>query len=140
MSKVPKIVAISLQYLQKTWGMKLIFCLQINTKLFYKLVLSFWVCVDRQSESTQNNKFAYLWNLSRKVWGMKLIFWLQINTKVFYKLIVSLWVCIVRHTQSTQNNKFSISLQYLKENVKDEVDFLPANKYQRQFCYFFAIS
>ena len=25
--------------------------------------------------------------------------------------------------QITQNNKFAISLQYLKENVKDEVDF-----------------
>ena len=79
--------------------MKLIFCLQINTKLFYKLIVSFWVCVARQSENTQNNKFACLWNLSRKVWGMKLIFCLQINTKVFYKLIVSLWVCIFRHTK-----------------------------------------
>ena len=43
--------------------------------------------------------------------------------KMFYKLIVSLWVYLARHAQSTQNNKFSISLQYLKENVKDKVDF-----------------
>ena len=54
---------------------------------------------------------------------MKLIFWLQINTNAFYMLIVSLWVCVARHAQSTQNNKFAISLQYLKENVKDEVNF-----------------
>ena len=27
-----------------------------------------------------------------------------------------------------QNNQFTISLQYLKENMKDEVDFLPASK------------
>ena len=36
------------------------------------------------------------------------------------------------HTQacpSTQNNRFTISLQYVKENVKDEVDLLPANKH-----------
>ena len=33
--------------------------------------------------------------------------------------------------QSTQTSKFTISLQYLKENVKDEVDFLPADKHQR---------
>ena len=33
--------------------------------------------------------------------------------------------------QSTQTGKFTISLQYLKENVKDEVDFLPADKHQR---------
>ena len=32
------------------------------------------------------------------------------------------------HAQSTQNNKFIISFQYLKENVKDDVDFLPADK------------
>ena len=62
---------------------------------------------------------------------MRLIFCLQINTKIFYELIVSLWLCVVRHAQSTQNNIFAISLQYLKENVKDEVDFLPADEHQR---------
>ena len=94
--------------------------------------------------------------------GMKLIFCLQINANVFYKLVVSLWVCVTRDAQSTQSNKFAISLQYLKENVKDEVEFFPADKHQRffqidtitldvhsqenpnyskqQVCYFFAIS
>ena len=61
---------------------------------------------------------------------MNLIFYLLINVKVFYKLIVSLWVCVVRHAQAIQNNKFAISLQYLKENVKDEVNFLLADKHQ----------
>ena len=51
--------------------------------------------------------------------------------KDFYKVIVSLWVCIARHVQSTQNNKFAIYFQYLKENVKGEVDFLLADKPQR---------
>ena len=64
---------------------------------------------------------------------MKFIFCLQLDTKVFYKLIVSLWVCVARHDQSNQNNKFTISLQYLKENVKDEIDFLPGDKRQRLF-------
>ena len=64
---------------------------------------------------------------------MKLIFCSQVSTKVFYKLIVSLWVCVAMHAQSTQNNKFTISLQYLKENMKEEVDFLPADKRQRFF-------
>ena len=31
---------------------------------------------------------------------------------------------------STQNNRFSSSLQYLQENIKDEVDFLLADKRQ----------
>ena len=44
---------------------------------------------------------------------MKLLFCLQINTIVFYKMI------------------YTTNLQYLKENVKDEVDFLPADKRQR---------
>ena len=62
---------------------------------------------------------------------MKLIFCQQINTKIFYKLIVSLRSCLARHVQSTQNNKFTISLQYLKENVKDEFGLLPTDQRQR---------
>ena len=38
---------------------------------------------------------------------------------------------IVRHVQGTQNNKPTISLQYLKENLKGEVNFLSADKCQR---------
>ena len=55
---------------------------------------------------------------------MKLIFCLQINTKVFIKLLVSLWVYVARHVQSSQNNKIAISLQFLKENVKDIKGFV----------------
>ena len=62
---------------------------------------------------------------------MKFIFGMQINTKAFHKLIVSLWLRVARHAQNTQNNEFTISLQYLGQNVKDEVDFLPADKRQR---------
>ena len=61
---------------------------------------------------------------------MKLLFCLQIDIKVFCKMIVSVWVCVIRHAQSTQN-KFAISLQYLKENMKDEVDFQLVDKRQR---------
>ena len=109
---------------------KFIFSMQINIDVFYKLILSFWVSVTRHAQTTQN-KSAYLCNISIKVWGMKLIFCLQINMKVFYKMIVSLWVCLVRHDQSTKNNRFTISLQYVKENMKDEVDFLPVDKRRR---------
>ena len=111
--------------------MKFIFGMQINAKVLYKVITSFWVFVARHAQSTQNKKFAYLCNISRKTWGVKLVFYLQINTKVFHKLIVSLWVYVARHAQITQNNKFAICLQYLKKNVKDEVDFLPANKHKK---------
>ena len=57
---------------------------------------------------------------------MKFIFGIQINMEVFYKLILSFY----KHAQSTQNNKFAISLQYLKKDVSDEVDFLHADKHK----------
>ena len=59
----------------------------------------------------------------QKNMGLKWFFCLQINTKVFYKMIV-FWMCVNRLAQSTQNNKFAIYLQYLKENEKNQVDFL----------------
>ena len=37
---------------------------------------------------------------------------------------------MARHVQSTQNNKFAISLQYLKEKVNDEDDFLHTYKHK----------
>ena len=58
---------------------------------------------------------------------MYLIFCMKINIKVFYKLILSFLVAITWYVQS---NKFAISLQYLKKGVKDEVDFLHADKHQ----------
>ena len=51
--------------------------------------------------------------------------------KGFYKMIVLLWVWIARHAQSTKKNKFSISSQYLKENAKDEADFLSVDDCRR---------
>ena len=37
---------------------------------------------------------------------------------------------MVRHAQSTQNNKFAISLQYLKKELSNKVDFLQADKHE----------
>ena len=34
------------------------------------------------------------------------------------------------HAQITQNNKFDISLEYLKKEVSDAVDFLEADKHK----------
>ena len=98
---------------------KFIFGMQINIEVFYKLIFSFWVCVTRHS----------LQYLQR---GMEndIDFYPQTNMTVSYKMIGSFWACLTRHAQSTQNNKFVISLQYLKEKVKDEVSFLPADKHQ----------
>ena len=37
---------------------------------------------------------------------------------------------IVKHPQSSQNSKFSMSLQKFKKEVRDDVDFLHADKHQ----------
>ena len=37
---------------------------------------------------------------------------------------------IARHPQSNQNNKFAKPLQYLKKELRNDVDFLPADKHQ----------
>ena len=37
---------------------------------------------------------------------------------------------MVKHSQVSQNSKFAMSLQFLKREVKDEVDFFHADKHQ----------
>ena len=57
-------------------------------------------------------------------------FSLLIIAKRFFKVILSFLMCMARHAQITQNKKFAISLQYLKKDVNDEVDFLHAGKHE----------
>ena len=45
-------------------------------------------------------------------------------------MILSFLVCVASNTQIIQNNMFAISLQYLKREVSDEVDFLHADKHE----------
>ena len=37
---------------------------------------------------------------------------------------------MIKHSQSSQNSNFAMSSQYLKEELKDEVGFLHADKHQ----------
>ena len=67
---------------RKDWGgVNLIFCLQMNTEGFYKLIVSLWVCVASHSQSTQN-KFTYLCNISRKTWKWTWYFAYKWTSKV----------------------------------------------------------
>ena len=87
-------------------------------------------------------------NISRKKWMLKFILSCRgtskFSTSWCYHLecaypdmpkvpkIRSLHIfAISRVTQSTQNNKLAISSQYLKENGKNKVYFLLADKHQR---------
>ena len=80
----------------KKWMMNLIFGMQINIEVFYKLILSFWLCLTRHVPSSQN-KFAYLCSITRKAWN---------------------WLPADDHAQSTQNNKFTISVCNISRNIK----------------------
>ena len=44
-----------------------VFGMQINTEDFCKLKLSFWVCIARHAQSTQNKKFPYICNSPKNV-------------------------------------------------------------------------
>ena len=39
-------------------------------------------------------------------------------------------MCVARHAQITQNKNFAISLQYLKKEVSDDVEFLHSDKHE----------
>ena len=47
-----------------------------------------------------------------------------LDIKVSYKRILSLLMDMIKHSQSTQSDEFAISLQYLKKEVKNGVQFL----------------
>ena len=60
---------------------------------------------------------------------LNLILKVQLKSILVLSLRLSIFL-IVKHSQSSQNSKFAMSLQYLKKEVRYEVDFLDANKRQ----------
>ena len=48
---------------RKKLMMKFIFGMQMNIEVFYKLILSYLVCVTRHAQGSQNKKCAYLCNI-----------------------------------------------------------------------------
>ena len=52
-----------------------------------------------------------------------MILCMKITINVFSKLTISFFLLITSYLKSTQNSKFVISLQYLKKEGRDEVDF-----------------
>ena len=122
--------------------MKLIFCIQINMKVPYKLILRFLMGTARNSQSSQNSKFAMSLQYGiRKLDNVDFLhadkhqnlLQVDFNTlgiKFSYRVTLSLLMGIIKLSQSTQSNKFAISLQYLRKEVRDGVYSLHANKHQ----------
>ena len=90
----------------------------------------------KHTQSSQNSKFAMSLKYLKKEVRDEVDFlhadkhqsFLQVdlNTlgiKVSYKVILSLLMGMMKHSQSTRNNKLTISLQYLKKEVRNGVHF-----------------
>ena len=103
--------------------MNFIFGIQINMEVFYKLILSFWVCVTKHAQSTQNNKFAIFLQYLKKDVSDEVDFLHADKHKGLLQTDTMILIELVTHSQNSQNSKFSMSLQYLKKKVRDEVDF-----------------
>ena len=75
----------------------------LDNEVFYKLILSFWVCIVGHPQKPKIRSL-HIFDISpEKRWGFKCIFCAKINMKSLCKLIASHWVCVARHAQSTQN-------------------------------------
>ena len=61
---------------------------------------------------------------------MKLIFYMQIKHQSLLQIDTMILMRIVKHSQTSQNSKFTVPSGYLKKEVRDEVDFLHADKHQ----------
>ena len=88
--------------------MMLIFCQQIKTEVFNKMIVSLSMCATRHAQSTKRNKFTISLQYLKK--NVK-------DVNVFFKVILSFYVCVAKHAQITQNNKPAISLKHVKKGV-----------------------
>ena len=109
----------------KRWGVDMIFFLKIDIKVFCNLVVSIF-CTSHSkgmSKVFKIESLQYLCIISKQKEGMKLIICIQTNIKLSYTLIPLILVDMDRLAQITQS-KFAKSSQYLKKELRDEVDFL----------------
>ena len=94
--------------------MKLIFCMQVNIKVTFKLIST--LCAsnvlqgdtiiidghDQDSQSLQSNKFAKSLQYLKNKLGMEFIFLHLDKLQSFYKLVLPFLMDVARHFQSTQ--------------------------------------
>ena len=121
----------SLQYLKKKLEMKLIFFyMQKNIKDFFKLKLSFSLCVVKHAQITQNNKFAISLQYHKKEVNDEVDFLHTDKHENFLKIDAMIFDGDGQTFPKFPKLQFAMSLQYLKKEVSDEVDFLHADKHK----------
>ena len=99
-------------------------------KVFYKIILSFWVCVIRIAQSTQNNKFAISLQYLTKNGKNEVDFLLPDKHQRFLPIDTYHFRCV--WTAMPKLPKITSLLflcTYLKKEVSDEVDFLDTDKH-----------
>ena len=121
---------ISLQYLKQNVKDGVDFSQLIIVKLFFKVTLSFLICVARHAQITQNKKTDISLQYLKREVNDEVDFLhagknenlLQIDTMILMEM--------VKNFQSSQNSKFTMPVQYLKKEDRDEIDFWHADKYE----------
>ena len=63
-----------------------------------------------------------------------------LSIKVSYKVILSLLMGMIKYSPNTRRNKFTISLQYLKKEVRNRVHFLHADKHRSFYKFTLSFS
>ena len=63
---------------------------------------------------------------------------MQINIKACSKLILLSLVGVTRHADSIQND-YAVSLEYIKDELNDESDFLDADKLFFFACWYYIL-
>ena len=96
--------------------MKLIFCLQMNVKDFFKLLLSFYVCVTRHAQITQDNKVAVSLQYLKKELSDEFDFLHADKHEILLQIDSMILIGIVKHSQSSQNSMFTMSLCKISKN------------------------
>ena len=128
--------AMSLKYLKKRLKMKLIFCMQINIKVFCKFISTLWASkfptrlilsllmgMIKHSQITQSNKFARSLQYLKKEVRNEGHFWHADKLQSFQKLVLFFWKEVTRHVQNTQNRKLVVFLQYVNKNYRNSFQF-----------------
>ena len=79
------------------------------------MLVSFWVCISRFTQRTQNSKLA----ISLQYLKENEVGFLLADKHQRFLQIDTIILGVARHVQITQNNKFATSRKYLKKKVSD---------------------
>ena len=117
MPKILKITSLQCLFniLWKIWRMKLIFCLQINIKGFFKLILFFRCSWPGMPKLPKITSLLFLLYCLKKEVSDEVDFLHADKHQSYLQIDTMILMGMVKQSQSSQNSKFAMSLQYLKK-------------------------